>query len=121
MDKIIIKGAEFFCNIGVSERERKKRQKITVDAELLVDAGKAAETDDIKYSVNYSEVHAMIADTITKKKYSLIEALAGEIAKNLLKEFEIQEVVIRIKKPRALSEKKVTYAAVEITRKKYDN
>lgn len=120
MDKIIIKEAEFFCSIGVSEAERKNKQKIIVDVELLVDARKAAETDDIKYAINYSEVHELIADTIAKKQYRLIEALAGEIAKMILHEFDANEVVVRIKKPGALSAKKARYAAVEIARKKQD-
>ena len=55
MDKIIIKDAKFLCNIGMSSEERRKKQEIFVDIELFLNTKKAAQTDDIKDTVNYLE------------------------------------------------------------------
>lgn len=119
MDKIIIKGAQFRCNIGVSKEERAKKQNIVVDAELLLGIKKAASTDDIKHTINYSEIHSLIKDIAEKKEYRLIETLAENIAKGILKNSPAKKVFIRVKKPMALAKKNVRYAAVEITRIKH--
>ena len=118
MDKIIIKEARFSCNIGVSQKERKKKQEIAVDAQLFLDAKKAAQTDDIKYAVNYSEVHDLIKNIIGMKKYKLAESIAENIARGILNEFPVQKVIVKVKKPEALADRNVKYAAVEIIRKK---
>ena len=118
MDKIIIKEARFSCNIGVSQKERRKKQEIVVDAELFLDAKKAAQTDDIKYAVNYSEVYDLIKNIIGMKKYKLVESIAENIARGILNEFSVQKVIVKVKKPKALADRNVKYAAVEIIRKK---
>ena len=118
MDKIIIKGARFSCSIGVSVEERSKKQKIVIDVELFLSARKAAKTDNIKYAVNYSEVHDLIKSLVESKKYNLIEAMAENIAEEILNKFPVKKVLVRVKKPEALSNKNVKYAAVEITRNK---
>ena len=118
MDKIIIKEARFSCNIGASQKEINKKQEIFVDAELFLDAKKAAQTDNINYAVNYSEVYDLIKNIIGMKKYKLIEAMAENIAKGILNKFFVQKVIVKVKKPEALADRDVKYAAVEIIRKK---
>ena len=116
MDKIIIKGAQFMCNIGASKGERAKKQNIVVDAELFLNLSKASSTNDIRHTINYLEIHSLMKDIAEKKEYKLIETLAENIAIGILKNSSIKKVVVRIKKPMALAKKNVKYAAVEITR-----
>lgn len=115
MDKIIIKNAKFRCNIGVSAKERSKKQEIIIDTELFFNFKNM--NDDIKNTINYSEVHSSIKKIVEKKEYKLIETLAEEIAKEILSNFKINKIVVKIKKPEALRKKNAGYAAVEITRK----
>ena len=119
MDEIIIKEAQFMCNIGISEEERARKQNIFVDAELFLNIRKASATDDINHTVNYSEIHSLIKKIAEKKEYSLIEALAGDIADGILKNYQVKKVIVNVKKPMALAEKNVKYAAVEITRSRH--
>ena len=104
------------CNIGVSQEERAKKQNIVVDAELFLNIRNASATDDIKQAVNYSEIHSLIKKIAEKKEYKLIEALAENIAEEILKNYQVKKVIIHVKKPMALAKKNVKYAAVEITR-----
>lgn len=115
MDKIILKNAKFMCNIGVTEKERKKKQKILIDAELFLNLKKASYKDNIKNTINYSEVYESIKNVVVKKEYRLIEALAENIAKEILSNYPVKKVMVRVKKPEALG-KNVGYAAVEIKR-----
>lgn len=114
MDKIIIKDAIFFCNIGISPKERSKKQKIFVDIELSLDTRKAAQKDDLKYTINYSDVFSLIKDIAEKKEYKLIEALANKIAEGILDKFDAKKIIVKVKKRL----QNMDYAAVEITRGK---
>ena len=120
MDKIIIKGSHFLCNIGVTKKERNEKQEIIIDVTLFVDVRKASQTDNIKYAVNYSNVYDLLKKIVEKKEYKLIETMAENIAKEILNKFSVENVLIKIKKPEVLADKNVNYTAVEIIRGKND-
>ena len=120
MDKIIIKEAKFDCNVGVTDKERGRKQRIIVDVELFADLRKASHTDNIKNTINYSEVYKSIRNVAEKKDYRLIETLAENVAKEILNNSPAKKVVVRVEKPMALAKKNVKYAAVEIIRKKFN-
>ena len=117
MDKIIIKDACFLCNIGVSEKERKKKRAIYIDAELFLDTRKSAKTDKLKDTVDYSDVYGLMKNIAENSKCRLIEALAQNVADGILNKFPLSKIIVRVKKTR-LKNKNIRYAAVEITRVK---
>ena len=118
MDKLIIKEAYFMCNIGISRNERKIKQEIIIDVELFLETKKAAKKDNIKYTVDYFEVHSLLKDLVEKKEYKLIETLAETIAGAVLDRFPIKKVIVKVKKPKSLSKFNVKYTALEISREK---
>lgn len=118
MDKITINGANFFCNLGVTNEEFKERQEISVDIELHFNTKKAAKTDKIQDTVNYSKVHKSVKEIVEGSKNHLIEALVESIAQGILKNFNVGKVLVRIKKPKALADRNVKYVSAEITRTK---
>lgn len=115
MDKIIIEGLELDCNIGVSDMERAEKQKIVVDIDMFVDFGKAGKSDKIEDTVNYSEVCDEVLE-IAKKECRLLECLAENIANCVLGKFNIEKIIVKVKKEGAL--KCAKSAAVQIERKK---
>ena len=122
MDKIIIKEAAYRCNVGLSKEERNKKQEVVIDAVLFLDTKKAGQKDDIKHSVNYSEVHSVIKDAAENNEYRLIEAMAEKVSAAILSRFGMPKVAIKIEKPKALANRNVASVSVEITRKlKKDN
>ena len=118
MDKIIIKDAKFSCNIGVSKKERGKKQEIFIDAVLFFDAKKPGKTDRIEDTSNYSEIYNLIKKTAEDEEYNLIEAMAENISEKILGNFSANAVLVKVKKPSALADRNVKYAAVEIIRTK---
>ena len=114
MDRIIIKDAALFCNIGVASKERSRKQKIFVDAQLFLDTRKAAKKDDLKFTINYSDVFNLMKKIAGKKEYNLIETLANDIAERILDEFKVGKVTVKVKKMLP----NMKYAAVELTREK---
>jgi len=118
MDKIVIKNAPFWCSIGIREEEREKKQEIILDVELYTSVIKAAETDHVDDTIDYTEVYDHIRKEIEKKHYNLIETLAESVAQRIISTFHISRVSVRVKKPAALAREKVAYTAVEVTREK---
>jgi len=113
-DKVIIKDLEIDCIVGIRKRERKEKQKIYVTLEIYTNTKKAAKTGNIKDAVNYSSIIKNIKNLAISQKYLLLETMAEDMAKLILKNKKVNKVDILIKKPKAVVKGK--YAAVDICR-----
>lgn len=99
---IAMKNCAFFARHGVHDEEETLGQRFYVDAVLSVDPGDALANDDIAGTVDYGAAFQVIERIVTGKRRFLIEALALEVAKALLREFsQIRSADITIRKPNA--------------------
>ena len=94
MDKIILKGIQFYGYHGVSEAERN--------------------LDD---TINYSAIFRLVVKIGTSEKFILIESLTQKIADAILSQFPIETVLVRVKKLTPPIPGELEYAGVEILRK----
>ena len=109
----------FYGYHGVLPEENKLGQKFIVDAMLFVDLQKACNSDDVSDTVSYAEVYEIIQHHVVAKQYKLIEALAENIAQEIIqKHKKVQEVKLTIKKPEAPVNGIFNYFGVEIKRKR---
>ena len=100
MDHISIKDLEVFANHGVFEEEVNLGQKFLICADLYFDISKSGRSDDLNYSVDYSEVCASITKWMKKNRCRLIETVACRLANKLLCDYDVvREVEVTIKKP----------------------
>ena len=118
MDKIILKGIQFHGYHGVAEAERQLGQKYEIDLELMTELSAAGKTDDLAYTINYAEVVQLVIEIGTQQSFQLFEALAETIAATILARFQIEEVRVAVKKLSPPIEPTLTYAGVEIYRKR---
>jgi len=89
----------FYAHHGVLKEEHTVGAKYEVDAELSFDFTDAAKNDNITKTVDYSTVYKKIKAALTLKKYFLIEAVAYEIAHDLLLDFPVlDKVTIMVRK-----------------------
>lgn len=114
--KIIIKKAQFQCNVGITEQERSKKQEIIIDIDMFCNIKKSTQTDNIKDTIDYFKVHAGIKKIIENKQYNLLETIANKIADYILENYNIKKISILIQKPNAF--KKVEYAGIRIEKNK---
>ena len=121
MDKIILKGIQFHGYHGVAAAERQLGQKYEIDLELMTDLSTAGKTDDLTYTIDYAQVVQRVIEIGTQKSFQLFEALAETIAGEILAQFQIEEVQITVKKLSPPIEPTLTYAGVEIHRKRKPN
>jgi dihydroneopterin aldolase len=96
---IRIKNATFYGYHGVSSEEQNVGGKFEADVDIYTDFSQAAFEDNLKKTVDYYEVFSFVSNLALNKKYYLIEALATEIANELLKKYSsISKVAVRVRK-----------------------
>jgi len=96
---IRIKNATFYGYHGVSNEEQYVGGKFEADIDIYTDFSNAADADDLNKTVDYYKVYSFLNQFTVNQKYYLIEALAVEIAEELLKQFErINKVAVRVRK-----------------------
>lgn len=102
MDKVFIRGLEVEGIIGIFQWEREVKQIISVDIEMDFDNKKAAKSDSIEDALNYKLVGKRITSYVKNSKFQLVETLAEDISKIILKEFPVTNVRVTLSKPGAL-------------------
>ena len=102
MDKVFINNLQVETIIGIFDWEREVRQVVSIDLEMEFDNKKAAKSDDIKDALDYKKVGKRITAFVKKSKYKLVESLAEQIAKLVLKEFPVSSVTVSLMKPGAM-------------------
>lgn len=118
-DNLKIKNAVFYAYHGVATDEQNLGGKFEVDAELNYDFSGAIASDNLKDTVNYETVYAVIHQVVTAKRYYLIETLANAIADGIMNSFSLVESVrVCVRKPHPPIKGVVDYIEVEIIRKR---
>jgi 7,8-dihydroneopterin aldolase/epimerase/oxygenase len=116
-DRIILHDMVFLGRHGVLEQEQREAQPFHVDVELNLDLQPAGMDDDLTRTVDYGVVFETCRSIVESTSFRLIEALAEAIALELLADFPILEVTVRVRKPNAPIEGTLAYAGVEIQRR----
>lgn len=116
-DIIRLHNAVFYAYHGVLSDEQKLGGKFEVDVELQCDLSKGARSDSLRHTVDYEQVYDCIRSLILEKKYFLLEAVAGVIARGILKRFrQVERATVRVRKPHAAVKGVVDHVEVELTR-----
>ena len=106
MDKIFLKNLRLKTRIGLFEWEKQIDQIINIDLEAGFDISKAAETDDVKHSLDYNTISNRIKEYVKNNNHELIETLIENIAQMILKDFDVEYITLSISKPGAIRDSK---------------
>ena len=117
-DRILLHNMVFQGRHGVLEHEQREAQPFQVDVELVMNLQPAAVDDDLAKSVDYGQVFDVTRQIVESTSYRLLEALAEAIAHEILVDFPVQEVGVRVRKPQVPIEGTIDYAGVEIWRQR---
>lgn len=114
MDKIHVNGIPCAAYIGVTEDERAAPQEIQVHVALSMDLEPAANTDDVKLTVDYRGIVSRVQETVQGRQFHLLEALVYRVCRAILEDPRIESVQVTAeKRPRVLAGK-VDHVAVEM-------
>ena len=100
-DRITLRGMEFMGRHGVNPEEQITPQPFEVDLVLRTDLTRPATTDELADTIDYSAAFRVVAEVVEDRSYRLIERLAGAIAEAVLAAFPVDDVEVRVRKPKA--------------------
>jgi dihydroneopterin aldolase len=102
MAKLFIDNLIVFGILGIHPHEQRKKQLIRVSVEVEADISESAKNDDVNKTIDYSALSDYIIKFIDDSNYGTIEALIEALAESILKNFNIENVWLRIEKPNAV-------------------
>lgn len=102
MDRIFITALTADAVIGIYDWERKVKQRLEIDLEMWIDLRAAASSDAIEDTLNYKSVAKRVLALVEGSSFRLVEALAGEVARVVIEEFEVARVRVSVHKPGAV-------------------
>jgi dihydroneopterin aldolase len=117
-DRIVLANMRFQGRHGVHEWEHHELQPFEVDVELVRPLQPAGLDDDLTKTVDYGQVYKVVAQIVESTSYQLLEALAEAISHELLADFAVDEVTVRVRKPAVRLAGPLDYAGVEIRRQR---
>ena len=100
-DRITLRGMQFMGRHGATDEERAEPQPFEVDLVLRLDLAHPAATDDLADTVNYARLFELTREIVEGRQFHLIEALADAILEAVLAAHPVDDVEVRVRKPKA--------------------
>ena len=121
MVTICIKNLRLRTYIGFNEEELKKRQDVAINIVFSYKADEAAETDDVKYAINYRTLTKEVINLVEQGRFMLLERLAADILELVMDNPLIARAEVEVDKPHALRFSDSVSAAVQTDRSGSDH
>jgi 7,8-dihydroneopterin aldolase/epimerase/oxygenase len=112
-DRITLTGLRVRGHHGVFEHERRDGQDFLVDVTVWIDLDAAARTDELADTLDYGALAARVAEIVRGKRRNLIEAVAAEVAEDVMADQRVHATEVTIHKPNAPIP--LTFADVSVT------
>ena len=118
-DRIVLANMQFDGKHGDHEWERETPQPFEVDVELRMDLRTAGQSDELSKTVDYGRVFDIVREIVDARTFHLLETLAETIATEVLAGFPlVDEIRVRVRKPKVKLSGKLDYAGVEVRRRR---
>ncbi len=116
-DRIVLKGLQVFARHGVLPEEKRLGQRFALDVTAFLDLGPAGRSDDYARTVCYDALTKLVIETVTAKRFYLIEAAAEAVAGAILSAFPpVERVIVEIRKPAAAIDAVFDHVGVVVER-----
>lgn len=102
MDRVFIEGLEVDTVIGAYDWERDIRQCLRLDLSFAWDNRPAAAGDDLTLALDYASVSSRIQAFAGQARFQLVETFAERLAQELMDEFKITWLRLKVTKPGAV-------------------
>ncbi|MFC1569351.1 dihydroneopterin aldolase [bacterium] len=100
--KIHIKNLRLQTIVGIFAWERKEVQDVIINIEFEFDGSKAAESDNIKDTVDYKSLKKQIINKVETSQFYLLEKLANCVLDIIMSEPKVSRAKVEVDKPQAL-------------------
>ena len=114
-------GLQVFARHGVLPEEKTLGQRFAVDVTAFLDLRAAGESDDYSRTVCYDRLTKLVVETMTERRFHLIEAAGEAVAQAVLAAFPtIARVIVEIHKPFAPIDALFEHVGIVIDRSRGD-
>ena len=107
--KIFINNLILIASIGVYEKEKKNKQKIIVNLEILLTNDTEPLSDNLHETQDYSQFRKCVTDIVQSKHFDLLEILTKKIHVSISKNKCVLGVKVNISKPDIFDNCEVAY------------
>ena len=118
VDEMTVRGIECHGHHGVFEFERTEGQAFVIDLTLGLDTRSAADSDDLRDTVDYGSLVMQVKAAVETDPVNLIETLAQRVADVCLSDARVGYARVTVHKPTAPIEATFSDVALTITRKR---
>ncbi|HWC61725.1 MAG TPA: dihydroneopterin aldolase [Verrucomicrobiae bacterium] len=98
MSRISIVDLEVFYQIGITDEERSKPQRLLITVEMDHDFSAAALSDRLERTINYFDVAQELLKFGHDRSWKLLEKLTANVADFIMTRFKPDAVMVEIKK-----------------------
>jgi len=98
MSRISIVDLEVFYQVGVTDEERAKPQRLLITVEMDLDFSTAALSDRLEKTINYFDVAQELLKFGNNRNWKLLEKLTANVADFIMARFKPENVTVEIKK-----------------------
>ncbi|MDC3116515.1 dihydroneopterin aldolase [Alphaproteobacteria bacterium] len=107
--KIFINNLILIASIGVYEKEKKVKQKIIVNLEILLTNDTEPQSDNLQQTQDYSQFRKCVVDVVDSKHFDLLESLTKKIHITISQNKFVLGVKVNISKPDIFDNCEVAY------------
>jgi 7,8-dihydroneopterin aldolase/epimerase/oxygenase len=107
--KIFINQLELMVFIGVYEQEKKNKQKIIINIEVLMTNGSEPKADNLQATQDYSQFRKLAKEIAESQHFELLEMLANKIHSSINNNKFVIGSKINICKPSIFEDCEVAY------------
>jgi 7,8-dihydroneopterin aldolase/epimerase/oxygenase len=118
VDEMTVRGIECLGYHGVLESERAEGQVFVIDVTLGLDTRSAADSDDLRDTVDYGSLVMQVKAAVETDPVNLIETLAQRVADVCLSDDRVGYAKVTVHKPTAPIQATFADVALTITRKR---
>ena len=97
-DLLLLEGLQFFGHHGDVEAERTLGGRVDVDVEIRTDLRAAGASDSLTDTVDYVTCYDAVRSVVENRGHNLLEAVAEDVAVELLANPRVESVVVRVAK-----------------------
>jgi FolB domain-containing protein len=98
MSRISIVDLEVFYQIGVTDEERAKPQRLLITVEMVFDFTTAAMSDRLEKTINYFDVAQELLKFGNNRNWKLLEKVTSNVADFIMVRFKPETLTVEIKK-----------------------
>ena len=114
--KVIIKDLTLNISVGIHSFEKKKKQRVKFNIEILTDPYVSPNNKDLNSILNYEEIVAKIEKLVNYKHHELLEDLAENIFNILFKNKLVKQIDLKLEKLDILKKTKSVGIALSKTK-----